>query len=510
MENPMSTKHSRAHCLEEEPALQRKVCPFLTLAACAAVALVTGTARAQAPTLAGRWAASPMRVDWNIGDWGKTCGPRPSGGGSAGGTVTVSVSGAELRMSGAGRTYSTTECWEHYPGLARISHSSGARSWRNVCKTSAGDPRQATVITTITATDERIHFDETGQYQFVLEGQNCTASARRTRVLTLVQREGEVAPAPAASAQPSAKPVKPAQAARCATKGLPERLEVRPSRKLIRAGESFEFRAAVVDRAGCPLGIVPVWRVVSGGEAVELTGPGRIRVREGAQEAEARLQASVGDRSVGVLVEVVSRERYDAVLRQGTFNAEGESAEAAVARIATRSIGTRSSVAQEQARGQKYLFVAVIGTLALLFGMAGLLFMQRSRRQHAVALATPPTKAEPAPTPSRATGKICPTCREEFPPNAEFCAFDGNRLLPFTQETGVGPTGGVCPVCGQGYDPGVSVCPKHNEQLIPAPVHAERLKVLSLSRRICPVCGTQFPGDSQFCGKCGAALVPVN
>jgi hypothetical protein len=467
--------------------------------------------------LAGRWTASAMRVDWNIGDWGPACGPRPSGGGAPSGTVTVSVSGSELVLSGAGRTFSTTECWEQFPGLARVSHTGGSRGWRNVCKTPAADPRQATVITTITATDSQINFDETGQYQFVLKDQNCTASVRRTRSFERIQRQGEPepvsAPKPAGTRPekppaPELKVVKPAP--RCATTGIPERLEVRPSRKLMRQGESFTFRAAVVDREGCPLAITPTWRVISGGNAVELSGPGKVNVADNAEEIEARLQASVGDRAVGVVVEVVSRDRYETILRQGTFNAEGESSDAAIARIATNTIGTRSSVAREEARGQKVAFVAVVGTLALVFGVVGLFFMRRSRRQRAVALSTPPRGAsQPAAAASR-EGRFCPTCREEFPPDAEFCAFDGNRLVPLTPGAGIGPTGGVCPLCGQGYDPGVTVCPKHNEPLVPSLVHAERQRTFTVTRRICPVCGTQFPGDSQFCGRCGAALVPVN
>src|SRR5687767_15585136 len=40
------------------------------------------------PTLSGQWSASAMHVQWNIGQWGAACGPRPSGGGSGAGQVT--------------------------------------------------------------------------------------------------------------------------------------------------------------------------------------------------------------------------------------------------------------------------------------------------------------------------------------------------------------------------------------------------------------------------------------
>ncbi|MGC4094212.1 MAG: hypothetical protein QM756_41145 [Polyangiaceae bacterium] len=412
-----------------------------------------------------------------------------------------------------GRTFATTECWEQFPGLTRTSHKSGARGWQTKCQTAPGDPRQASLVTNINATDNQIRFDETGQYQFVIQGQNCTASVRRTRVLTLLRRLGDPEPAAAASA-PAPAPAQPQperkREARCATTGLPERLEVRPSRKLMRPGEEFTFRASVLDASNCPLGITPVWTVASGGASIQLSGQGKVVIPEGAAEAIGRLQATVADRSVAVEVEVVSRERYDALLKQGDFNAEGESTEAAVARIASSTIGARSGVGEDEAHTKKIAFVAVVGGLSLTLGMLGLLIVVRGRRRGSKgALTERPPSPQASLGPSRAT-KVCPTCREEYPSHAEFCASDGNRLIALSPGMAVGPTGGVCPVCGQGYDPGVDVCPKHQEQLVPALAMPERRPAAPFSHKICPICGMQFPGDSQFCGKCGAALVPVN
>ena len=207
----------------------------------------------QLKTLSGTWSASAMRSAWNVGDWGEACGPKPGGGAAPAGTVTIKQSGGELAISGAGRSYSTAECWEQMPGLARSSHSGGQRGWRTVCKSSAGDARQATVVTTVSASDSYITFDETGQYQFVIQGTNCTASVRRSRSFRLIQREGE-APPVAASSPPvaSAAPAPSAKVpqTRCENPGPAARLEVRPSRKLMRAGEEFSFRALGLRRRG--------------------------------------------------------------------------------------------------------------------------------------------------------------------------------------------------------------------------------------------------------------------
>jgi len=468
-----------------------------------------------------------MRSDWIIGEWGKACGPTPSGGGAAGGVVTITNAGSELHLSGAGRDFSTTECWEQFPGLSRISHSSGQRGWRSTCKTKVGDPRQATIVTTISATDNLISFDETGQYQFVITGQNCTASVRRTRSLSLVQREGEsapvatAAPPPAASvAQPSPSPSPSPSAAVpaakvCKVPGPPERLEVRPARKLLRPGDSFEFHTSVLDAAGCAVPLSPLWKVVGEHASLELSGPGRVKVPDSAAESTVELQATLAGHSARVTVEIAAKDRYDALLAQKGLNAEGESSEAAVARIATTALGGGSVVTRDDSQRRRIIFVGVVGGTALVLGLLGFALVQHSRRKPLEPEPRAPRpRLNPAITPNNLPplGKVCPTCREEYPPEAAFCPNDGNRLVAARGNAEpAGPSGGVCPICGQGYDPGVLTCPKHGEELLPAAMQAGvRIADAVPTKKICPVCGKQYTGDSQFCGGCGAALVPVN
>jgi len=445
-----------------------------------ALALVVchGTVWAQGqPTLSGSWSATAMHVQWNIGEWGAACGPRPSGGGSGAGTVTVKQVGSELSISGLGREWSTTQCWEQYPGLARRSHSAGTRGWRNVCKTADSDPRQATVVTTLSATDTTMSFDETAEYQFVIQGQNCTASARRTRSFRLLQREGEPPrtedvkpgePSSAAGSEVSGPSrAAPKSSGRCAEKGAPARLEVSPARKLMRAGDSFQFRVSVVDQKGCTLAHKPDWSIIKGAEVVTLSGNGKVDVRPDAGEAEVTLSAQVRGESVNVVIEVVPRDRYEALLEQRGFNAEGESGEAARATIASGSIGAKSVVSQAGS-DRRTTFVAVTGALALVVGVIGLFLIQRRRRQHGQ-----PKPAEVLPT--TGLSKRCPTCGREYSGDEQFCTEDASPLV----------------LSSSAPPPPVAALP-------------------GLIHKICPVCGTQYPGVAEFCGNDGATLVPVN
>jgi hypothetical protein len=438
-------------------------------------------ARADAPTFAGQWTATAMTTTWSIGDWGDACGPKPNGGGERGGTATIQASGGELLFSGVGRAFNTGSCWEALPGLVRASHTAGPSSWRTTCKSPPGDPRQSSLVTTVTANgNDQISFDETGQYQFVIKGQNCTASVRRSRFFRRVQAPlapattsalaGTAQAAPSASSK--ALPVPKAASPWCALPGPPARIEVRPSHKLIRPGESFDFSASVVDSRGCRLALAPSFRLDGDANGVTVGPAGKVRVDDTAAEGEHQLVAAVGARSVSVTLDVVSRERYDALLAQGGYDPSGASTDAAVARLESGSVGARSTVLEDDSGKRRTLFVAIVGAAALVLGLVGLGLVRRSRRR-ALARPVPSTRMTPPPAAvRRAPAMLCPTCRDEFPPEAQFCPRDGNRLLPLERGAAVGPTGAVCPVCGQGYDPGVSVCPKHDEPLVPALVYA--------------------------------------
>jgi hypothetical protein len=410
-----------------------------------------------------------MTSRWNFGDWGGACGPRPTGPGAGAGTVVIAQEGGELVIGDGGRSYSTTECWEQYPGLGRVSHVGGTRGWRTVCRTQPTDPRQASVITTISATDTTISFDETGQYQFVVGGQNCTASVRRSRSFRLVQRVGEEAPSAASSqaptvpqpndepqvATPTTRAPRTDQALRCLQPGPPARLEVRPSRKLMRPGEQFAFRSLVLDAHGCPLKkVLPAWRLVDPNSPARLVSPGLLAVNDDAPETEVALNASVRGQSVSVMVEIASKERYDALLRQGGFDDSGESQQAAAAAIASGSLGGRTTVTRAEPPVRRYLFAAVIGAAVVAVAGLGLVLARRGRQRGQpsgtpigstapTALVGPQTASaypamgtvglpyvgQSAPPPPRPR-KICPLCGERFDPDAQFCGVDGATLVP--------------------------------------------------------------------------------
>ena len=96
-------------------------------------------------------------------------------------------------------------------------------------------------------TDTHIDIIETGRYEVVLETGKCVADVKRTRTYDIVADDK---PAPASVPSPAGKEPPPKaqpKPSACESPGEPTRLEVRPSKKLLRTGETFQFRAIVLD-----------------------------------------------------------------------------------------------------------------------------------------------------------------------------------------------------------------------------------------------------------------------
>jgi hypothetical protein len=471
-------------------------------------------ARAAAPpTLDGTWSAGPLTVKWVIGDWGPACGPQPSGGGEGAASIIIHETAGELVLTGGGRVYSTTTCWEQYPGIQRTGHSGSSRAWKTTCKTAPGDARQATVTTTLQASDDRISFYEAGQYQFVIQSQNCTASVGRYRTYSLVQRAttpagitppaaslAETIPSPSATASTkSAQAPSPPKNDRCKAPGPPARLEVRPARKLIKAGEEFEFRAIVSDSQGCVVFAKPSWAIETGADQGEVSPTGVVKVNANAAEGEMHLTASVGGRSASVVVEIASVARYDTLLKSGAFNAAGEVDEAASVAIASQSIGSAKAVAQDLATDRKHVFVALVGAVATALAVFGFFLLRRARK--AAALRPAPVTAPPA---AEATMPV--VHQKAGLGSTQMITPDFGPSGPST--VGAGPPregfGGMTMVVpGPGEGP-----PVGGMTMAAAPPEATAAR--QKRRTLCPVCGTEYGPESKFCGKDGATLVPLN
>ena len=371
--------------------------------------------------------------------------------------MTLTASGHDFTLSGLGRSYSSQQCWESLPSLGAQSHSATPATVRTSCKMPAGDPRQATVITTWAVRENTIYFDETGQYQLVAEKTNCTASVRRTRVLERIVSAPVAAPVavsvptapPVATPIPSAAaPPAPAQASICMKPGRAVSLELSPKTKLMRAGESFTFRAEARDAGGCRVLVQPRWSIRTGQALGSITADGRLTVAPNAPSGALTLAARVEEKVGEVGARVVAEAEYERLLAGGGFGVQGESLDHAVVTLTSSEVSV-DPVDEEAPKASRKGALALLAGAVSLAGVALFLVLRKPRLAgraraplseppeamptHAPVVAQPAAPAlestavaELAPT---VPGKVCPVCARTYPRESTFCGQDGARLV---------------------------------------------------------------------------------
>lgn len=513
--------------------------------------------------LDGRWRQSPLREDFTVQTWlNAGCGPPPSSSSTGGGEIVdVRTEGDELVFVGGARVYRTNACYDPMPNLQRGAHTRdpSGRSWRTRCTTAPNDPRSAVLNTYVNAsTDTHIDLVETGRYEITLEGGKCVADIKRTRSFDKLPDEGAPAAA-SSSAAPAPTPARPAaptnndtpRSAFCGVVGEPRKLEVRPSRKVLRPGETFHFHGVVLHAKGCDTRTATTWRVSTdgptAGKGVKVDANGNVTAAANAPEGAVDIVVTAAGRDANVAVEVVSAAGYEALLAREGLNSEGENDEASSTAIATQSLGAGDTSVEDHSKQRKVMFLAIIGALLAALVVAGVVVMRRTRkakelalaaeerhetrvrevlerrrqreaehaaqmrahedsvRAHQRALAEP--AVVPAPTPRRAE-LVCASCGREMEPGTSFCPNDGTPLVAQPKKPAAG--GGICPVCNTVYGAEVTRCPKDKAALIPYPVTAQAPARAPLRGKICPQCGERFDGAAEFCGKDGAQLVLLN
>ncbi|MDP9001944.1 MAG: hypothetical protein M3O46_17730 [Myxococcota bacterium] len=540
---------------------------LLVVVAVAAQLVELPAVRADDVYLDGTWNMSAVTESFMVQQWGRPCGPPPvSRTVLPAGPVAIRSDQGELVVRYDRHALRTDQCLDPMPTLAREAHTRDARSWRTRCTTPPGDSRRATVNTAffIAPGNDSISIAETGRYEFTIQNERCVADVKRagslSRVVT-VSATPSAGGIPVPGAAPIAADKTPLGASKgdCSGLGEPARLEVRPSRKLMRLGETFAFRGVVVDAKGCPTATPIQWTVgpikfhdgLPHDARPSIDGAGRVTAPlSDFADATFDVVASAAGREARASVEATSGANYEALLAQSGLDSNGERGEPSVAALATSSIGASRARAEDGASRRRTTFIAVVIGLALALGVVAIIGARRARsankaaraaearhaqkmleydrqkrdreqqqaaltRAHIQSIAIAQQQSAAAAARGIDSGPaFCPSCRREFLGAGGFCPFDANRLIAIAghEELLRGPPGGICPACKRGFNPGVRVCPQDGEDLLPPSVVSAQAATPSLPARgkICPTCGGHFEGSAGFCVKDGTHLVLLN
>lgn len=494
--------------------------------------LIASPARADLQ-LDGRWRQGALREDFTVQQWlPNGCGPTPQTGTSGGGEiVAIRLEGDELVVVGGGRVYRSNQCYDQMPTLARETHSRDAngKTWRTRCTTPPNDPRKAILNTLVVATsDTHIDMIETGRYEVILETGHCVADVKRTRTFDLVTDEkpaasASAAVAPAVTKEPPPKP-EPKPSA-CEFPGDPTRLEVRPSKKLLKTGETFQFRALVLDDKGCATKTPTTWKLAPSSPAgVTIDSKGLVTIGNDVPEGVVDIVVAAANKDTKVTIEVTSPAHYDDLLARSGLNASGENDAAAVVTIASSSIGAGEGRVEDKAKMRRWVFIGIIAAVLVVLAVLAAILRGRSRRAAAlVREATERHESEVAEVLERRRLRqeqhaVQKRAHEESLAAAAAARAAGSR--PPTPSEGAAT---VCPKCGRDYKAAMAFCPTDGASLVPAsrapsgaPYPAPAAIAMSPTSKkrgkICPTCGERFDGDTapDYCGKDGTALVLLN
>ena len=396
----------------------------LTLLAC-----FVPTPAAIAQSVSEPWRATALSEVWNLEKWSEECGPKPQANRVPAAAVTITRRGGELYFVEPGRQYSTTGCWERYPGLNRAEHGVGNGSWTNVCRTQPKDPRQAVVRTAVTANDDRITWRETGEYRLSIQGAQCFASVTRTRHFTRIESTGSPA-ATTPSATPAAKlPAKRTAkdaTKRCAKPGEPRRLTVSPALLWAPPDGELALHASVYDADGCPVSVPVRWKPPAQAP-LSVSAGGLVRVAADAAPGEYPIVVSTASGvRASLRFHVVAPADVDRFLNQQ----QGE-VQSAIHLPSPpgerRSVGAKATEAEDRAVRRKRWFVAIGVGISLLLGALGAVLLRQQRPQ-------PHSGRHPSSPPERmaAVGsrRRCPSCGRVYTNGALYCGVDGQSLQP--------------------------------------------------------------------------------
>lgn len=454
--------------------------------------------------LDGRWRQGALREEYTVQQWlPNGCGPTPQTGTSGGGEiVAIRFEGDELAFVGGGRVYRSNQCYDQMPTLTRETHSRDAsgKTWRTRCTTPPNDPRKA-ILNTLVVVQNDTHIDivETGRYEIVLGDGRCVADVKRTRTYDLVPDDkpaASSAPPPAVTKEPPPKP-EPKPAA-CESPGDPTRLEVRPSKKLLRTGETFQFRALVLDARGCATRTATTWKVKDGTPpGVTVDAKGLVTIGPDVPEGTAEIVVTAAEKEIRVAVEVTSPAHYDDLLARSGLNASGENDAAAVVTIASSSIGAGEGRVEDRAKTRRWVFIGIVGSVLVVLGVLAAVLRARSRKAATiVTAATERHEAEVAEVLERRRIReeqhaAQKRAHEESVAAAAAARAKAARDLAAKLAASPAPGAPVPGLAGPGAGPGA-------------------VSAAAPQRKICPTCGDRFNALTDYCGKDGTHLVLLN
>jgi hypothetical protein len=409
---------------------------------------------------AGEWRLDSHNTRVKVLAWGLFCGKEPTDSrGIPGARYTLTVSGQDFVLKGAGKTFSSNGCSMDPAAFKARTADRNEGVYRVECEAPpvAGQPQV-----------NEHHFEVTeGAVRYVTKGER-----RKTENLEACRFAYET----------EMRFVLSSQAGPCSTPGPVSRLVVDPAAVDAKPGQRICFKVQGMDAQDCAVPATPTFSVEPAGRG-DLDANGCLWTpREVTESLVLAVSVSSGTARGGAVVRVAGEGAPKESMEQTVARAGGEVAKKLISQVTAGDFVIKTPqdeeeepaavlppppVTTEKEGFPLWLLAAGFGAFVLLAGAA--FFLLRGGKKEPPRPPAPVVPIFPAPAPGK--GWQCPKCKFEYA-SAGTCVHDGSTLVKnesagrqtmFIPEVG----GMMCPTCGQRFPSRARFCGNDRSPLVP-------------------------------------------
>jgi predicted nucleic acid-binding Zn ribbon protein len=294
----------------------------------------------------------------------------------------------------------------------------------------------------------------------------------------------------------------------------------------MRPGESFDFKARVLDAKGCEVSNKATFRLApesASASTITVESNGKVSARADAEPLVAVIVVEAAGKTGKVELEIVTDDKYAKLLAAG--GGALDAGEDQAVSIELSGGGGTASTVRDPGTGdhsrRRFAYLAIAGGGCTLLALAALVLWRRGNAKAAEDEArrnekraenkakgqrAPVQPVRAAPTPPTPVAIASPSPRDPKLGDPKL----GDPKLAQTAVGFAGPR--VCPTCGTTPPPEAEFCPNDGTRMSGALAAkpAAAAAAPGAGGRICPVCGRKYERDAKFCSKDGVELVPLN
>jgi len=441
----------------------------LILIICTATPFISNQAKASSK-FAGRWMRTQFSLQVKIEKWGDNCGPRPkSYSNNKKKTVDIVSQGKHLIFSKGG--IRTDRCISPNPRLSSISKSIIEGNWRRICQTEKDDSKYERIEYSLTSNgnSNSLSYRSKTKVKWTLKGDHCIAVIKEHRTFNRESKTKETtSPVTPKEAEPE---LVENSSPECENPGRVRQLSINPTSATIAPMERVCFRAIGVDNNNCHFTTNATWSAYQDEQRIPklLSQTGCFKAGATAADSEGTYDiiAKVDGKQATAQITVAFPDLNDLLKARlnpvDDINKKASQQNNISAPPLNQHLTEATDVNQHDKETNINIIAIIVGVIMVLGILIIVIVIRRKSFNNLNNDIWDSENTAPKATPKVI---ICPDCKREFAPDAQFCPFDGATLISKNVSKTDQQKGKVCPKCHRGYENDAQFCPHDSIELI--------------------------------------------